>query len=189
VTTGDRTGGGDGAARGGRSGGDPPTLERLVSVPSRRPGSERPAPDVDGVDWSGAPCRLRLLTTGPPWLLLFLGSRCDGCHPFWSAASRTETLGLGPEEAVAIVTRPPPLEDPVGLRALVPAAGVTLLLSDTAWTDYRVQGPPFFTLVDAGRVVTEGVAWSVEYVAAEVSRARRRTLERKVAAPGGGPIE
>ncbi len=44
-----------------------------------------------------------------------------------------------------------------------------------AWLAYRVQGPPFFVLVDgsADRVVTEGVAWGVSQIAEHVRAARR----------------
>lgn len=108
-------------------------------------------------------------------LLLFLSEDCDGCRPFWPVLGDPESLGLDRGDRVLAVTRPAPHEDPAALGALVPgdAARTLVVLSQTAWSDYRVQGPPFFALVDHGHVVSEGVAWSVGYVAEHVRRARR----------------
>jgi hypothetical protein len=171
---------------------EPPVLDRLVSVPNRGPGSEPRAPDLVGVDLQGVARRVRVSGSGRSWLLLFLGARCDGCGPFWLWASDPGAPVAGVADELVIVTRPPPHEDPAALQELLATAtgsGVgaaarraVVLLSATAWRDYRVQGPPFFALVEQGRVVVEGVAWSVGYVAAEVGGSRRRPEP-----PGGRP--
>lgn len=160
-----------------------------------------PAAGIDGVDLSGA--RVQVALDGAhPTLLLFLGTACDGCLPFWPPAAAPGPLGLGPGGAVVVVTRDAPPEDLAELRRLCAgetarrdvsatrrdveapsraaattrrdgATGCpTVVLSGSAWTAYRVHGPPFFALVHRGRVLTEGVAWSVEQVAEDVRRAR-----------------
>lgn len=159
---------------------DRPVLQRLVGVPVRPAGAEPPAADVDGMDWSGAGCHVPVASSGRWWLLLFLGASCDGCGPFWAVAADPAALGLGSADGLLVVTRAAPREDLAAVRTLLPSAAPNgcVVLSDTAWRSYRVQGPPFFALVAAGRVVTEGVPWSVESVAADVRRARdRRTAE------------
>lgn len=137
-----------------------------------------PASDVDGSDLEGRPRTLRLAAAGHWTLLLFLGSRCDGCLPFWASLPGPTACGLEPRDAVVAVTRGPGDEEPSAVAALAghhraDASGL-VVMSDAAWRAYRVLGPPFFVLVDGVEVVTEGVAWSVEQVAAEVTRARRR---------------
>ena len=54
-------------------------------------------------------------------------------------------------------------------------ASPAVVMATAAWSAYRVQGPPFFVLVDgtADQVVTEGVAWGVSQIAEHVRSARR----------------
>ena len=40
--------------------------------------------------------------------------------------------------------------------------GIDLVMSSAAYRDYRVTGPPFLTVVAAGCVRTESVAWGLE---------------------------
>lgn len=152
-----------------------PDLRRLTSVPTRRPGTAAPALDLEGIDLDGARRCVRVTGSDHRWLLLFLGAKCDACGPFFAAVAHPEQLALEAGDRVAIVTRPPPHEDPCVLRELVPAGvgRVPLVQSDSVWDHYGVHGPPFFALVDQSQVVTEGVAWSVEQVAMDVARARR----------------
>ena len=154
-----------------------PELQDVVAVPV---GVRRlPVTDVDGSDLEGRPRRLRLASAGHWTLLLFLGSRCDGCLPFWATVPGPTACGLEPRDAVVVVTRGPGDEDPGAVGALAGhhLAGESglVVMSDAAWRAYRVLGPPFFVLVDGVEVVAEGVACSVEQVAADVARARRRT--------------
>ncbi|MGH9092100.1 MAG: hypothetical protein ACRDZR_12110 [Acidimicrobiales bacterium] len=156
----------------------PPTLTGLVPVPTYR---DRPATvpvDPRGADLGGRPCHLPVLGGGSWWLLLFLSSRCQGCRQLWEALAHAPGSGLVGDELVAVVTRDAGEEDVAALRPLAPA-GVPLVMSTPTWAAYGVQGPPFFALVDgrpgrASRVATEGVAWSVPQVAADVRRARLR---------------
>ncbi|HVX20043.1 MAG TPA: hypothetical protein VHB02_01705 [Acidimicrobiales bacterium] len=69
-----------------------------------------------------------------------------------------------------------------------PAEDSPVVMSEAAWSAYRVQGPPFFVLVDgtADRVVTEGVAWGVGQVADHV-RAARAARASQPPSNSGGP--
>lgn len=156
---------------------------------------DRPATlavDVVGVDAGGRPYRVPVLETGRWTLLLFLSTTCDGCQPLWDALGDPVGCGLATDELVVTVTRDPSEEDPLAVRRVAPAVA-SVVMSTAAWSAYRVQGPPFFALVDGTpgaapggggstrpgvlapvRVATEGVAWSVGQVAADVRRARAR---------------
>ena len=110
--------------------------------------------------------------TGHWTLVLFLGPGCDGCRPLWEALADPRAAGLCTDEAVVAVARSG--ADPDALRALAPA-GARVVVSDAAWRAYRVQGPPFFALIDGTgppRVATEGVAWGIDQVAGYVAGAR-----------------
>lgn len=148
-----------------------PVLERLVPVPSGLGPPSTPAIDIAGTDLCGAPLRVSIGPRAPRMLLLFLSSGCDGCRPFWLAAADPASLGLTPGEGVLVVVRDAGEEDVEALAQLVVPA-TPVVLSSQAWTAYRVQGPPFFAVVDGreGRVVTEGVAWAVAQVASDVRR-------------------
>lgn len=152
-----------------------PELRDLVAVPTGAP--RLAASDVVGWDLTGRRRTVRLASAGHWTLLLFLGSHCDGCQPFWSVAGSPLACGLEPQDTAIIVTHGPDGEKPDVLAALVggePAdASELLVMSDAAWRAYRVHGPPFFVLVDGVEVATEGVAWSLDQVAADAGRARR----------------
>jgi hypothetical protein len=134
------------------------------------------AGDVEGVDLEGRRVQVAVVGSGQWTLLVFLSAGCHGCLPIWEALADPVGSGLATDEVVVAVTRDPEIDDPASLRPLVPA-GTHVVMSSTAWAAYRVQGPPFFALVDgrAGAgptVATEGVAWAVEQIGADVSRAR-----------------
>ncbi len=153
----------------------------MVAVPTGAP--RLPASDVEGRDLTGHRRTLRLASPGRWTLLLFLGSNCDGCLPFWTVPRTPTVCGLEPDDEAVVVTRGPDEEEPEALAAMIgaPAGGdpadadvsQLLVMSAEAWRIYRVHGAPFFVLLDGAGVATEGVAWSVEQLAADVARARR----------------
>ncbi len=156
----------------------PPPLDGLVPVPTYRDQPATVASDVEGVDLDGRPVRVAAVGRGQWTLLVFLSAGCDGCRAIWAALADPVGSGLTTDEVVVAVTRDPGVEDPAPLRALLPA-GARVVMSSAAWAAYRVQGPPFFALVDGGaragsKVATEGVAWAVEQIGADVARARGR---------------
>lgn len=160
--------------------GSPPALDHLVAIPTFRDQPATVASDVAGVSLAGDPMSVEVRASKGWTLLLFLSSDCHGCRPMWEALTDPASLGLSTDEVVVAVTREPPSEDVVALKALVPE-GATCIMSTSAWDAYRVHGPPFFVLVAGcgtadpatARVATEGVAWAIEQIGAEVSRARR----------------
>lgn len=151
--------------------GAPPRLGKLVAVPVH--GGHRPAIDIAGTDLEGRARRLELRAPGRWTLLVFVGPHCDACEPFFGAAPAA--LGLGATDTAELILRPPVgPEARRALEALVPAIAdpTHVVCSEEAWPAYGVLGAPFFALVDGEAVVTEGVAWSLEQVAADVARAR-----------------
>ncbi|HLW45044.1 MAG TPA: hypothetical protein VKR78_02430 [Acidimicrobiales bacterium] len=156
-----------------------PQLRDLVQVPTGA--TPLPASDVAGEALTGSPRTVSLTSPGRWTLLFFLGSHCDGCLPFWPAAGTPVSCGLEPGDAVAVVTRGPEVERRSELLALFAGDPRGLVMSEEAWRAYRVHGAPFFVLVDGVEVITEGVAWSVEQVAADVRRVRHRPADPREA--------
>jgi hypothetical protein len=159
---------------GGGSSGEGPRLTRLVAVPTFRDQPSMAAVDIDGVDLNGRTAHLRVDHPGTFTLLLFLKSNCDGCGPLWEAVADPGAHGLGGLE-VAGVIRIADRKERSAMRRLVPrSARPRVMVAPQAFTDYRVHGGPFFVLVDgSGPVVaTEGVAWALDQLRADVARAR-----------------
>ena len=162
----------------------PPPLRRLVSVPTHRDHpSTRPAP-IRGEDPSGAPVSFDPVSRAEWALLLFVSTTCDGCADVWAAAGRGEhDIGLE-VDSVVVVTGGPSREDggEVGRRS---PDGVLTIMSDEAWSTYRVAGPPFFVLIDGvgAEVATEGVVVSPRDVIEHVRWAKRKVTTRS--GPGG----
>ncbi len=174
-----------GRAAGGtgrKAAGPPPALDRLVPVPTHRDHPATVARDLSGRGADGRPVAVPVVGTGHWTLLLFLSGGCQGCLPLWEALADPVGSGLAGDELVVAVTRDDGEDDPVAVRALLPGP-VPVVMSSAAWDAYRVTGPPFFVLVDGSApagldrevpVVTEGVAFGVAQVAADVRRARGR---------------
>ncbi len=149
-----------------------PSLDHLVPVPTYRGQPSTRSADVTGRDLFGRSASIAVTAPGSATLLLFLSSSCQGCRPLWEAAAEPGHWGLPRDAGVVVVTRAGDHEDVEALRGLA-LPGAVVVMSDDAWRAYRVQGAPFFSLV-VGRhplVVTEGVAWGVAQVAADVGRA------------------
>jgi hypothetical protein len=130
-----------------------------------------------------------------PTLLAFLTSGCGTCAGFWKTLAEPR---LSPEVQIVIVAHGPERERPAKLRALAPD-GVPVVMSSSAWSDYKVPGAPYFVLVD-GEVRGEGVAttWAalaslvadaIEDAATDGSAGARRaqSIDATLAAAGIGP--
>ena len=150
-----------------------PLLKDLVAVPTYRDHPATQPHDIEGVGPDGEPIRHAILGRGGFSLLLFLSSSCHGCIPLWEAAASPERFSLIDGESLIVVTKGPSSEPAETIRVLSPPQALTVM-SDRAFHDYRVHGPPFFVLVDGAnqRVPTEGVAWGPDHVADHVARAR-----------------
>jgi hypothetical protein len=144
----------------------PPELRDLVQIPTylgQRHGSAGP---VAGVDPRGRPVDAPMERRT---LLLFLSTSCDGCLDLWAAFAGRQPAPLPAGVDALLITRGPGIERPDAVAALAGSARV--VMGDAAWTDYEVHSGPFFVLVDAGRVLTEGVAWSVGQIRGAVEAA------------------
>jgi len=155
-----------------------------VPVPTYRDSPSTPAADLSGVNLDGRPVRVPVLGTGRWTIVLFLSTGCHGCLQVWDGLADPAVWGLAGDELVVAVTRGPDHEDVEVLRNLAPS-GVPVVMSDSAWGAYRVQGPPFFALIDGRsgtgrldgdqvRVAAEGVVWGVSQIVDDIRRTRDR---------------
>jgi hypothetical protein len=145
---------------------DPGFVAGLRPIPSAAPGAAAPWPAVDvlGVGPDGRPVEVLLSKGHDHVLLAFLATRCPGCGEFWKEMGSAGPAGLPAGVDRIIVTRGPGTVPPDEVRGLVAGMGAPVVMSDQAWSDYRVHGYPFFVLVEvASRTVigeTVGFGWS-----------------------------
>lgn len=135
-----------------------PGLPRPPAVPEGRP-----AADIVGTSPTGDAQAIRVARARHDTVLVFLSSGCATCHVFWEEL-RAATL---PDPArLIIVTKSDNAESPVAVGELAPA-GITVVMSSDAWTDYAVPGSPYVIDVDgpSGRVRGEGTGPSWQQVA------------------------
>jgi len=160
-------------------------------------------PTVAGVTPQGDALAVAVGSTGGLTLLAFLSTGCTSCHGFWQAFAGAGTgsggtgrrhgtagAGLPPGVDLLVVTKGPELEVPADVGAR--SAGVPVVMSTEAWTDYEVPGSPFFVLVDGadGRRIGEGIANTFPQVADLVRRAqadRDGTFGQATAGTAWGP--
>ncbi|MBO0693278.1 MAG: hypothetical protein J2P58_10315, partial [Acidimicrobiaceae bacterium] len=139
-------------------------------LPSERSSSS--IHDLEGRSPGGDEMVVSVSTAGET-LLAFLSSGCTSCQAFWNALGDPAQRAILPAGTrVVVVTKGPEFESPDTIASKAPA-GITVIMSTDAWTDYEVPGSPFFVLVDgeAGRRVGEGVAQHLAQVADLVGRA------------------
>ncbi len=146
---------------------EPPAeiLSRLRPIPTTV-GPPTTAPrDVVGLDPAGAPCRIQVVEAAAPVLLLFLSAGCLGCRDLWEGLAGLHA-GLDGAARLAVVTRSAGEEDPAAIAALAAGAAtgpeVAVVMSSSAFTHYRVAGPPFLVVTAADAVRTESVAWGLD---------------------------
>jgi hypothetical protein len=123
--------------------------------------------DVSGVTPDGSAVAAGVVGRDHTTLLAFLSSGCGTCADFWRAFGDGAGTRLpGRDTRLVIVTKGPTLESVSAVAALAPP-GVTTVMSDAAYDDYRVPANPYFVLVDGptGNVVGEGAAASWAQVA------------------------
>jgi hypothetical protein len=172
----------------------PPTVTRAGATGAGASG--RRPPPLAGASLDDDPVTLAFDgARSRPTLLAFLTSGCGTCAGFWETLAEPR---LSPEVQIVIVTHGPEHERPAKLRALRPD-GVPVVMSSSAWSDYKVPGAPYFVLVD-GEVRGEGVAttWpalaslvadAIEDAATDGSAGARRaeSIDATLAAAGIGP--
>ncbi len=154
---------------------DPAFLAGLRPVPSGRTvGRSVPAFDLVGSAPDGTPVELNLEADTAPLLLVFLSTDCQGCDVFWGGFSTpTDAVPPGADQvragaeqvrAVLVVKGQPGGDTDAVATLAAEVTGATVLVSDRAWTEYRVLGYPYLVVVDptAREVLAEttGFRWS-----------------------------
>ncbi len=141
---------------------DPGFVAGLRPIPSHPDGAppDWPATDVVGVRPNGTPVAIDLAAASRPVLMVFLATGCDGCDQFWRGLSDPP-----PEVDAMVVTRGPGAVASSEVAALASDLDrVPVVMSDAAWSDYRVTGYPFLVLVEPAtrRILGEsvGFGWS-----------------------------
>ncbi len=158
---------------GARSGGnDPVRIPLTMGAPLPGERSSDSAPSLAGATPTGDAVAISVGGGDHLTLLAFLSSGCSTCAGFWHAFQSPDQLGLPARTRLVVVTKGPELEIPAEVRSRAPA-GVVVVMSTEAWSDYEVPGSPFFVLVDgtSGRRIGEGVANQMAQVADLVRRA------------------
>ena len=156
---------------------DPEFVAGLRPIPSGV-GDAAPAwaaSDLDGVRPDGTPVTVSIADTGRPVLLVFLSTGCDGCDAFWQGLSEPPS-----DVEVVVVTKGPDAVSAAEVAILAGGAGdLPVVMSDTAWSDYRVTGYPFLVLVEPGsrRIVGESVGFAWPDVGALVAKLDRGSGE------------
>jgi hypothetical protein len=136
------------------------------------PQREGSAPDVTGETLSGSAVHIAVSGTGHSTLLAFLSTGCSACMGLWEGLA-TGVGRIGRDDTrLVVVTKGREAESESRLQELAPA-GVSLVQSTGAWTDYEVPVSPYFVLVDGptGSVIGEGSAGSWGQVASLMSQA------------------
>jgi hypothetical protein len=161
--------------------------ESQAAVPAPRNREAVSAPEVAGITPDGDAVAIAFEGPGTaPTLLAFLTSGCGTCAAFW------ETLGerrLPAGVRTVIVTHGPDRERPAKLRSLGPA-GIPVVMSARAWSEYEIPGAPYFVMVDQA-IRGEGVATTWRALASLVSDAieDQRDAERAGGRAGAGTGE
>ncbi len=164
---------------------DPAFLAGLRPIPvgPLTGADRRPAADIVGEDLDGRPVEIKIGSFERALLLCFLHVHCDGCDSFWRGLADRPSLDLPISMSTVAVTKGPHVVD---RDEVARAAGRTLdagvdggaddvpvVMSDSAWADYRITGYPFFVLVDARSQTvvgeTVGFGWTDVYAMVEAS--------------------
>ncbi len=139
----------------------------LGSAPAPRPAGtglgKTPLSDLTGIDPAGSTVSLSLDSGRTDTLLAFLSSGCASCLVFWEElADRRQLDRLGARTVV--VTKGPEGESPRKIANLAPS-GVSVVMSDTAWDEFRVPLTPYFVLLSPdGEIHGEGSATNFDHL-------------------------
>jgi hypothetical protein len=128
-----------------------------------------PARDIWGITPEGAPVAVDLDGRRRLIILVFLSTHCDGCDLFWWGVRDTPPAGVD----LVVVTKGPATVAAGDVGRLAEDIEAPVVLSDTAWTDYRVTGYPFLVLVDpmSRTILGEAVGFGWSDIASLIERA------------------
>jgi hypothetical protein len=158
---------------------EPPAeiLRRLRPIPTYAGRPTTIPRDVVGVGPDRLVRVVDVAHAAEPVLLLFLSAGCLGCRDLWEGLGELHA-GLAGAARLVAVTRDPGEEDPGAITALAGAdvapLGIEVVMSSSAFWDYRVGGPPFLAVVTADAVLAESVAWGLEQTLRTALGALRR---------------
>jgi len=158
---------------------EPPAeiLRRLRPIPAYTDHPTTSPRDVVGVGLDGLARVIDVEHAAEPVLLLFLSAGCLGCRDLWEGLTGLHA-GLAGAARLVAVTKDPGEEDPGVVAAQAGAGvaplGIEVVMSASAFRDYRVGGPPFLAVVTADAVLTESVAWGLEQTLRTAPGALRR---------------
>ncbi len=145
---------------------EPPAdiLRRLRPIPTIVGPPTTVPHDVVGVAPDGRAVRIDVVEATAPVLLLFLSADCIGCRDLWAGLIELRA-GLGRDARLVVVTQAPSAEDPAAVVGLAADdeghLRAPVVMSETAFTDYRAAAP-FLALASSAGVLVEGVAWGVD---------------------------
>ncbi len=128
-----------------------------------------PARDIWGITPEGAPVGVDLDGRRRLVVLVFLSTHCEGCELFWRGVRDTPPA----EVDLVVVTKGPATVAAGDVGALAEGMEAPVVLSDAAWTDYRVTGYPFLVLVDptSRTILGESVGFGWSDIASLIERA------------------
>lgn len=168
----------------GPTGSGPPGTTSPIRLQGAR------ATDVVGVTLEDEAAGVAVQREGTDTVLAFLSSGCETCAGFWSAF-RDPGLTVPGGARLVIVAKDPEQESPSRLQSIwgTGQAGLALLLSSQAWSDYQVPGAPYFIYVHGatGRILGEGTGASWGQVSSLLGQALADS--RSVAQETADPIE
>ena len=150
---------------GDAAGAQSPALAPTLSPP-RESGS---APDIGGVTPLGDAMVVGLSHRDASALLLFLSTGCEKCGRFLDALASGAHRALGIR---AIVVARSPDQESVGLLRAWQERGVEIVMSSTAWDDYKTPGSPYVVYCRGGTIVGEGTAGSWGQIESLVAQAK-----------------
>jgi hypothetical protein len=142
-----------------------PAGSEVIAVPDHLPEpreTQTEVVDIEGTTLDGS--TVVLAPAHGDTLVAFLSSGCLTCRTFWDGM-RSQRSPLPGNARLMIVVKDRELESPSRLRELAPA-GVPVVMSSKAWSDYGVPMSPYFMYVSGatGTVRSEGAASSWEQV-------------------------
>jgi hypothetical protein len=142
--------------------GDSPLLRQDVPPLAETAGAGGAAPDIGGQTLAGDGVKLSLGAGAPDTLLAFMGTGCLACVPLWEGL-HDELVPTPPRARLVVVTKGPERERLARLLELAPA-GLELVMSTRAWTDFGVPSMPHFVLVREGQIAGRGSATSWQQI-------------------------
>jgi len=162
--------------------------------PDARPGAISPVPapvrrtaatgfDLAGTNPADEAVRVGVVGARQSTVLAFLSSGCLTCGGFWDTFGATDRLAVPGGARLVIVTKGREAESESRIRELSPLT-VPVVMSTTAWEEYKVPHTPYFVYVDGptGRIIGEGSAQTWDQVVSLWSQA----LADDASLAGGG---